>query len=85
MQTQSLFTHHAYGVRRTYLRAYSTALAVFHIYLDGYGSTDNSVWTIEPAQKTGSLVLSSGETLFLVYHRKRVAPLTCLTCFTNGR
>jgi hypothetical protein len=48
-ETQSLFTYHAYGVRRTYLHAYATAFAVFHIYLDGYGSTDNSVWTIEPA------------------------------------
>jgi hypothetical protein len=85
IETGLLFTYHGYSVRRTYLRAYSAALAIFHIYLDGYGSANNSIWTIEPAQKTGSLVLSSRETLFLVYHWKRVAPLACLTCFTDSR
>lgn len=54
-------------MRRTYLRAYSTAFAVLHIYLDGDGPADDSLGTIEPAQETGRLVLSNGETLLLVY------------------
>jgi hypothetical protein len=69
----------------TYLRAYSAAFAVFHIYLNGYGFADNSIRAIEPAQKTGRLILSDWDTLFLVYHWKRVAPLACFTCFANSR
>jgi hypothetical protein len=59
IETESLFIYHGYSMCWTYLRAYSTAFAVFHIYLDGYGFTNNSIWTIEPAQKTGRLVLSN--------------------------
>jgi hypothetical protein len=47
--TEFLFMYHGYSVGRTYLRAYSAAFAVVHIYLDGYGFTNNSIWTIEPA------------------------------------
>jgi hypothetical protein len=47
--SEFLFTHHGYSMCWTYLRAYSTAFAVVHIYLDGYGFTNNSIWTIEPA------------------------------------
>jgi hypothetical protein len=63
IETESFFMHHGYSVCRTYLRAYSAAFAVFHIYLDGYGFTNNRIWTIEPAQKTGRFVLSNQETL----------------------
>jgi len=44
-----LFTYHVYSMCWTYLSAYSTAFAVVHIYLDGDSSTNNSIWTIEPA------------------------------------
>jgi hypothetical protein len=85
IETKSLFTYHGYGVCWTYLRAYSTAFAVFHINLDGYGFGDNCIWTVEPAQKTSGLVLSSYDTFFRVYHWKRVAPFASFACFANGR
>jgi hypothetical protein len=47
--TEFLFIYHGYSMGWTYLRAYSTAFAVFHIYLDGYSSANDSVWTMEPA------------------------------------
>jgi len=67
---ESFFIHHGYGVGGTDLCTYSTAFAVFHIYLDGLGFTNNGIWTIEPAHKTGGFALSNQETLFPVYHGK---------------
>jgi hypothetical protein len=49
IETESLFICHGYSMCWTYLRAYSAAFAIFHIYLDGYGFTNNCVWAIEPA------------------------------------
>jgi hypothetical protein len=85
IETESLFTYHAYGVRWTYLCAYATAFAVFHVYLDGHGFGNNSIRTVEPAQKTGGLVLSGHDTLFHIYHWKRVTPFASLPCLANSR
>jgi len=41
IQNRLLFIHHTNSPHRAYLRTYSTALAVFQVYLEGYGLADN--------------------------------------------
>jgi len=80
-----LLVYHGYSLCRAYLCTYSASFAVFQIYLDRDGFTDYSIRAIEPALKTGRLILPDREALFLVYHRKRATPLTCPPPFTDAR
>jgi len=48
----SFFLHHGYSLAGAYLHAYTASLAIFQVYLDGYGFLDDSIWTVQPADKT---------------------------------
>jgi len=80
----ALFIYHGYGVCRAYLRAYSASFAVFEVYSNGDGSTDDSIWAVKPAEKTAGLVLPGRDALLLVYHRSRVAPFTSWASFADA-
>ena len=43
--------HHGYSLYRAHLTAYSAALAVVHIYLNGYGLLDDGIRAVQPAEK----------------------------------
>jgi len=65
-----IFVCHGYSLCRAYLPAYSASFAIFQVYLDRYGFADDSFRAIEPAQKTGRLILPGRSALFLIYHWK---------------
>jgi len=83
VKNRLLFIYHINSLHRAYLRTYSTAFAVFQVYLEGHGLTDNGLRAIEPAQKTGGLVLPDRRAFFISNHRMSAAPLTRPASFTD--
>jgi hypothetical protein len=78
-----MFGNHSYGVRRTYLSAYATALTILQVYFNRNGLGDNRLGAVKPALKTGGFILPGGSTLLVVYHRSGVSPVAGYTGFAD--